>query len=168
MHRWPAAVSGNSAVLCCGLIEATRRPASSSPRPPRGIPRFYAAASLKRRRDGGAGVGASLGIPRFYAAASLKPPGLRHFVLRARRNSAVLCRGLIEAEPKRREVVKWGRGIPRFYAAASLKHTRYPTDRAAPRRIPRFYAAASLKLRGARYRHGALLHEFRGFMPRPH
>ena len=64
----------------------------------RGIPRLYAAASLKHlwvyipcHPSGG--------IPRLYAAASLKPDRRAGRRLALRLYSAALCRGLIEAKP---------------------------------------------------------------------
>ena len=108
-----------------------------------GIPRLYAAASLKpapceapvrrRRRR----------IPRLYAAASLKQSRRGAFPCRRCWYSAALCRGLIEAR------------VP------ILLSTGFPQG------IPRLYAAASLKL----MKHRALGTEsavFRGSMPRPH
>ena len=98
--------SMNSAVLCRGLIEAARprrRARSNSP----GIPRFYAAASLKR--------------PKCQPPFRPRPM-----------NSAVLCRGLIEATCARFAHRPEPAGIPRFYAAASLKRklsvSRSPQD----------------------------------------
>ena len=65
-----------------------------------GIPRLYAAASLKLVNIPGDEYDFAGGIPRLYAAASLK------HVIGA-------------------EAAKAGLGIPRLYAAASLKHRRH-------------------------------------------
>ena len=64
--------------------------------------------------------------------------------------SAVLCRGLIEADDWRASMGCSARGFPRFYAAASLKRPPAMTalSRAGEAGFPRFYAAASLKLSG--------------------
>ena len=61
-----------------------------------GIPRLYAAASLKRRED--------------PASDTRRPP-----------YSAALCRGLIEAHLEHGTATIRVSGIPRLYAAASLK-----------------------------------------------
>ena len=86
-----------SAALCRGLIEAWLEHAYAL-KVARGIPRLYAAASLKpagRRRGRDQ---RRQRIPRLYAAASLKHghhPGRAQGATRA--YSAALCRGLIEA-----------------------------------------------------------------------
>ena len=135
-----------------------------------------------------------IGIPRLYAAASLKPqldadriaPGggvFRGFMPRP---------SLKHDQPL--PLVRGGERIPRLYAAASLKRRHGPDRAPAPgARIPRLYAAASLKRPEERHEHvaahrriprlyaaalieaarqwiGISLDEivFRGFMPRPH
>ena len=86
------------------------------------------------------------GIPRLYAAASLKRRGGSNGHSRPTRYSAALCRGLIEASSTCGTRKTRISGIPRLYAAASLKP---PQGGGSPRReadrIPRLYAAASLK-----------------------
>ena len=62
------------------------------------------------------------GIPRLYAAASLKHGDVRHRVRDVEEYSAALCRGLIEALSLDRSRNNHVGGIPRLYAAASLKH----------------------------------------------
>ena len=61
-----------------------------------GIPRLYAAASLKPRELRHTGI-VLIGIPRLYAAASLKPEHVAADLLDVPAYSAALCRGLIEA-----------------------------------------------------------------------
>ena len=112
----------SSAALCRGLIEA-RTAVRHCTAPSWGLPRLYAAASLKRCVGGSADHDHQHGLPRLYAAASLKP-----YTQTCPRASAL-------------------RGLPRLYAAASLK----PAPPAARRLVllgglPRLYAAASLKL----------------------
>ena len=112
------------------------------------------------------------GIPRLYAAASLKRPLRLSRCLWSARYSAALCRGLIEAPNDPLPHPPIPRGIPRLYAAASLKLVTvfailrevgqysaalcrglieavpFGSDRfGSVRCIPRLYAAASLKLR---------------------
>ena len=89
-----------SAALCRGLIEARcLRCRCSGPRSR--FPRLYAAASLKpfARRFGALPV---LRFPRLYAAASLKHSQGVVAGSCARRFSAALCRGLIEARSRGR------------------------------------------------------------------
>ena len=135
-----------------------------------GIPRLYAAASLKRRESLRRGPPGRNRIPRLYAAASLK------------RRSGHDVQSVVR------------RSIPRLYAAASLKHRLAVTlwqDILVS--IPRLYAAASLKQRaglgpsGLERQYSAALCRglieappglsdacapghfvFRGSMPRPH
>ena len=158
-----------------------------------GIPRLYAAASLKREHSARTGVTDGSGIPRLYAAASLKRCRGRADHATMRRYSAALCRGLIEAASVGvtaiSEIAKYSaalcRGlieasrmssrvlmasrIPRLYAAASLKRLTPPQSVDRQISIPRLYAAASLK-RPQWPRSGGSPgpHVFRGFMPRPH
>ena len=160
---------------------------------PHGIPRLYAAASLKRgppRLHRGPG---RAGIPRLYAAASLKLGGRCR---RRRIQRACIPRLYAAASLKRRAGephVGVPVGIPRLYAAASLKHdVDLLSSHAAGRCIPRLYAAASLKPGGrcrrrriqraysaalcrglieassGRSRSRMSWAVFRGFMPRPH
>ena len=93
--------------------------AAAPARSGRGIPRLYAAASLKLA---GCGVDSPLRIriPRLYAAASLKH---------------LWKVPLLESN----------RRIPRLYAAASLKLYLFPRIVFEDVGIPRLYAAASLK-----------------------
>ena len=159
---------GYSAALCRGLIEASARGRRAAHRPRR-IPRLYAAASLKPRRNRTRSNAHRIGIPRLYAAASLKPPILYTNCRVQPSYSAALCRGLIEAICIHAASSSIPSGIPRLYAAASLKRwkrrrcgrpamysaalcrglieARCRERRMRPRRtgIPRLYAAASLK-----------------------
>ena len=102
-------------------------------------------ASLKPGTAGRHRTAGAPGIPRLYAAASLKrdrPIGERR---KRRLYSAALCRGLIEAAlPPGASERRWG-SIPRLYAAASLKQTGVSDLIHHLHRIPRLYAAASLK-----------------------
>ena len=69
----------------------------------------------------------------------------------ARKFSAALCRGLIEASA-RRESSTPGRRFPRLYAAASLKRQELLQVGLKLRQgFPRLYAAASLKLYSRHY-----------------
>ena len=68
-----------------------------------GFPRLYAAASLKLRMAGRLAP-AFQRFPRLYAAASLKLHGLGSMGHVTRTFSAALCRGLIEAAWRGREV----------------------------------------------------------------
>ena len=94
-----------------------------------GIPRLYAAASLKHvRRCPWYRPSRISCIPRLYAAASLKPVSNASLIRTGfddRAYSAALCRGLIEAyarrRPTRSRLRRHGVRIPRLYAAASLK-----------------------------------------------
>ena len=108
---------GYSAALCRGLIEAYLSGYARGGID--GIPRLYAAASLKRLAPDRMGYGAWR-IPRLYAAASLKH---RRGASRARQDV----------------------GIPRLYAAASLKRSERRQAARIRLGIPRLYAAASLK-----------------------
>ena len=63
-------------------------------------------------------------IPRLYAAASLKRAVRTQRSALARKYSAALCRGLIEASRRRAATGRIRRCIPRLYAAASLKPPR--------------------------------------------
>ena len=137
---------GYSAALCRGLIEALvglvvifRAGAILA-----GIPRLYAAASLKRGPETFAPILPGCGIPRLYAAASLKPMPSAAPRRVAARYSAALCRGLIEARQH---------------------HVR---ESSPYHRIPRLYAAASLKRLASRSSIPTADVVFRGFMPRPH
>ena len=131
-----------SAALCRGLIEAPKMTRIARAR--LRIPRLYAAASLKPAGHRARPEQVVGGIPRLYAAASLKPTRVADRREKARRYSAALCRGLIEAT--------WWRRAPR----------------PGSRRIPRLYAAASLKRLGFLTRDQLLPQVFRGSMPRPH
>ena len=110
-----------------------------------------------------------VGIPRLYAAASLKPPVPEIEAVMHRPYSAALCRGLIEASRavksssrRLRYSAALCRGlieasgppawpmpslgsIPRLYAAASLKRADRRAGASRLASIPRLYAAASLK-----------------------
>ena len=113
--------------------------------------------------------------------------------MRARRFSAALCRGLIEAMAPGGGPSPAPLGFPRLYAAASLKPARFRVLGARHvEGFPRLYAAASLKqdragavpwwpvgfsaalCRGLieallmASRPQLLAAVFRGFMPRPH
>ena len=103
-----------------------------------GIPRLYAAASLKHIRAHIVVGCCAGGIPRLYAAASLKQPRGAVRALRVHVYSAALCRGLIEAHVRREKPLERSNGIPRLYAAASLKHR----NRVAERHVARRYSAA--------------------------
>ena len=129
-----------------GLIEATssrRRPSERG----RGIPRLYAAASLKPKRKQ---FDVHVGFP--YSAALcrglIEAPARRCAGIQSRRTySAALCRGLIEARPIGMRWDSVRMRIPRLYAAASLKQERCRERcERVYRGIPRLYAAASLKL----------------------
>ena len=113
-------------------------------------------------------------FPRLYAAASLKPGFGLGSLRRARRFSAALCRGLIEANlydtmtiDRRAFSAALCRGLieatcasptrgrvalrfPRLYAAASLKQHDRGAAGLRDVRFPRLYAAASLKRSTAR------------------
>ena len=134
-----------SAALCRGLIEAPTWSRRGATRPPR-FPRLYAAASLKQVVVG-PGHHESPRFPRLYAAASLKLGLERLEGAALAAFSAALCRGLIEAAPRRRSRrrTRW-----RFSAALcrGLIEAPTPTTRwlARTARFPRLYAAASLKL----------------------
>ena len=78
-----------------------------------GIPRLYAAASLKRPAAGFRKARSNAGIPRLYAAASLKPESIGHQDAKNVRYSAALCRGLIEAAAR-----PTTRAAPYRYSAA--------------------------------------------------
>ena len=121
-----ASCAGFSAALCRGLIEATS--ASADHRRPSTQPFSAAlcrglieALPLPSRVND---PGLRERFPRLYAAASLKPTlgrcwwGLGHWF------SAALCRGLIEATPRRRRFARGTVRFPRLYAAASLKRAR--------------------------------------------
>ena len=86
-----------------------------------GIPRLYAAASLKPRPRVRLLLVGRRGIPRLYAAASLKHSGRVSRWPAPGGYSAALCRGLIEARRASMLIALARRGIPRLYAAASLK-----------------------------------------------
>ena len=148
-----------------------------------GIPRLYAAASLKRR------LGAEqLSLPDQYSAALcrglIEAPFSHRPTGRCGRYSAALCRGLIEAPRGSPSRASARACIPRLYAAASLKpqYPPRPCPRLAPYsaalcrglieasarqsaavadgvRIPRLYAAASLK-RKRRTRGVRVLHSY--------
>ena len=110
-----------------------------------------------------------LGIPRLYAAASLKRTGGRVDGPDVCRYSAALCRGLIEAFFAPAIAFLSRLCIPRLYAAASLKRGYiYRYVFLSPRGIPRLYAAASLKLTHTSKVQRGRVCVFRGFMPRPH
>ena len=85
------------------------------------------------------------GFPRLYAAASLKHEALLRDFPRARRFSAALCRGLIEAISPPRSPHPPPSSFPRLYAAASLKRHHHGGPAHGDRGFPRLYAAASLK-----------------------
>ena len=165
---WSSARSRTySAALCRGLIEA---PAARPPRPGRraGIPRLYAAASLKLEAKARTDHVMD-GIPRLYAAASLKQQRPAGHSRGEGAYSAALCRGLIEAAapPEHgRSMWRYSAALCRGLIEARLHHVRSGQDRAG---IPRLYAAASLKRRAmddaCLSRPGRV---FRGFMPRPH
>ena len=109
-----------SAALCRGLIEAAVEMASRIRLTRMGIPRLYAAASLKQDIDIFEDIDRGV-----YSAALCR--GLIEAPARPRQEhrtasySAALCRGLIEAsnDPRTRSSVPLR--IPRLYAAASLK-----------------------------------------------
>ena len=86
---------GYSAALCRGLIEM---------------------AVLKEMAEGD-----HAGIPRLYAAASLKLEFVHDVTLPGLGYSAALCRGLIEISCRIARRPPTPAGIPRLYAAASLK-----------------------------------------------
>ena len=95
-------MSGYSAALCRGLIEALETLCQI--------------------------ITTEEGIPRLYAAASLKRGSRRRHALRRRLYSAALCRGLIEALDSDQRLRTRSRRIPRLYAAASLKRVSGPSD----------------------------------------
>ena len=88
------------------------------------------------------------GIPRLYAAASLKLMASFPLTKPIKVYSAALCRGLIEASSTARCTPRTTASIPRLYAAASLKHQPPEARRRCAGGIPRLYAAASLKPAG--------------------
>ena len=109
-----------------------------------GIPRLYAAASLKRRLRCAAGR-PQLRIPRLYAAASLKRAVMVYYSISSGWYSAALCRGLIEAS------------------------TRWPPTALAT--TPKYSAALCRGLIEASGRKAPVhprVGVFRGSMPRPH
>ena len=85
-----------------------------------------------------------MSFPRLYVAASLKRPCQSASRRDARRFSAALCRGLIEAPWRAR----WSRWTARFSAALCrglIEASRRIASHGNRARFPRLYVAASLK-----------------------
>ena len=143
--------SSYSAALCRGLIEARRCRCTSESGRGRGIPRLYAAASLKPMD---ATSWSSGRMPRGYSAA------LCRGLIEASRwlysrpapvvYSAALCRGLIEASavaapPHQIRRRMYSAALCRGLIEATVVFTRSAVGHRQAGRIPRLYAAASLK-----------------------
>ena len=113
-------------------------------------------------------IGYPKGFPRLYAAASLKREQLGHLVLRQPPFSAALCRGLIEAIRYRRRADAQRRCFPRLYAAASLKHCLEGRVMQIEIGFSAALCRGLIEATAAPRTTRSPSPVFRGFMPRPH